>query len=168
MKTLLTDIRLADSTDAKAIAETYRLSWESAYRGLIPHKPLTQMLEKRNESWWFRSLRGRTTILVLEMDGVIAGYATIGMSRATGLPQQGEIYELYFRPEYQGNGLGHLLFAECRRLLRFLGLTGLITWCLEDSDPAMAFFQAEGGRDIAEGMEDFGPVSLKKIGFAWE
>jgi hypothetical protein len=32
----------------------------------------------------------------------------------------------------------------------------------------MAFFQAEGGRDIAEGMEDFGPVSLKKIGFAWE
>lgn len=167
MKTLLTDIRLADSNDAKAIAETHRLSWESAYRGLIPHKPLTDMLERRGESWWLRSLRGRTTVLVLEVNGIIAGYATIGMSRATNLPQQGEIYELYFRPEYQGNGLGQMLFTECRRLLRHFGFDGLIAWCLEDSTLAVSFFHSLGGFDIAEGMEDFGSVSLKKIGFAW-
>jgi L-amino acid N-acyltransferase YncA len=168
MKTLLTGIRLAEDTDARAVAETHRHSWVATYSGLIPHKPLTQMLERRGEKWWYRAIRGQTTILVVELNGVIAGYATIGISRARGLPQEGEIYELYLRPEYQGIGLGHLLFKECHRLLKSLGCRGMIVWCLEESDSTVRFFRTHGGQDIAEGMEDFGEAKLKKIGFAWE
>ena len=97
----------------------------------------------------------------------IAGYANYGRNRARSLHFEGEIYELYLRPEYQGIGLGRLLFGEAQRLLKSLGCNGMIAWCLEDSEHAHNFFRSAGGRDIAEGMENFGEKELKKIGFVW-
>ncbi|QTK80364.1 GNAT family N-acetyltransferase [Agrobacterium tumefaciens] len=167
MKTLSIDVRRAEPHDARAISEAHRLSWQQAYAGLIPHRPLTQMLERRGEGWWKKATKGSATLLVVEVAGVVAGYATLGLSRARGLPHDGEIYELYLRPEYQGIGLGSLLFTEARRLLTSLGCNGIVVWCLEDSDVANRFFRSHGGRDVAEGMEDFGGKSLRKVGFVW-
>lgn len=167
MKTLSIDVRRAEPQDARAISETHRVSWLQAYGGLIPHKPLIQMVDRRGEIWWRKATRGPATLLVLDVAGTVAGYATLGLNRARALPQEGEIYELYLRPEYQGIGLGRLLFGEARRLLKSLGCEGLIVWCLEDSEHAERFFRSAGGRDIAEGMENFGDKELKKLGFIW-
>lgn len=167
MKTLSIEIRRAEPRDAQAIARVHRNSWLQAYGGLIPHKALVVMLERRREDWWRRAANGPTTLLVLDIGGTIAGYATIGINRTPALKQDGEIYELYLLPEYQGIGLGSYLFRECRALLRGLGFQGLVAWCLEDSEHAITFFQAAGGMDVAEGMEDFGDSQLKKIGFVW-
>ncbi|HUH49298.1 MAG TPA: GNAT family N-acetyltransferase [Mycoplana sp.] len=165
MKTLSIDVRRAEPQDAWGISETHRASWLNAYSGIIPHKPLTQMVHRRDERWWRKATRGPATLLVLDVAGVIAGYATLGLNRAQALPQDGEIYEIYLRPEYQGLGLGRLLFGESRRLLKSLGCNGIVVWCLEDSEMAERFFRSAGGLDIAEGMEDFGGKELKKIGF---
>ena len=80
MKTLSIDVRRAEPQDACAIADTHRVSWNQAYAGLIPHKPLIQMLERRGEAWWRKATRGPATLLVLEVAGTIAGYATIGLN----------------------------------------------------------------------------------------
>lgn len=167
MKTLTIDVRRAESQDAAAISEAHRLSWQHSYAGLIPHRALTRMIERRRADWWRKATRGPATLLVADVAGTIAGYATLGLNRAKALPQEGEIYELYLRPEYQGIGLGYTLFHESRRLLKSLGCSGLVAWCLEDSENASRFFRAQGGRDVAEGMEDFDGIELKKIGFAW-
>ncbi len=167
MKTLSIDVRRAEPQDARAISMAHRESWSHAYAGMIPHKPLTQMLERRGEGWWRKAADGPATLLVLDVAGVVAGYATIGLNRARALPQDGEIYEIYLRPEYQGIGLGRRLFGEGRRLLKSLGCEGLVVWCLEDSEHAMHFFRRHGGEDAAEGMEDFGGTNLRKIGFVW-
>ncbi len=167
MTTLSIDIRRAEPDDAPSIARVHRLSWEQAYAGLIPHTPLWRMLDRRDETWWRRAVRSATTMLVVEVAGVVAGYTTLGLSRARGLPYDGEVYELYLLPEYQGIGLGSVLFTEARRLLTSLGCNGVVAWCLEDSDVASRFFRSHGGKDIAEGMEDFADKQLRKIGFAW-
>ena len=86
---------------------------------------------------------------------------------ARSLPQEGEIYELYLRPEYQGIGLGSRLFSEARRLLGSLGCKGLVVWTLEENDRAVNFYSALGGIDIAEGSETFDKHPLKKIAFVW-
>ncbi len=167
MKTLSIDVRRAEPQDARAISETHREAWTQAYAGLIPHKPLTLMLERRGENWWRKATRGPATLLVLDVAGQIAGYATVGLNRARALPYDGEVYELYLRPEFQGIGLGRRLFGESRRLLKSLGCEGMVVWCLEDSEHAARFFRRHGGVDIAEGMEDFDGVQLKKLGFVW-
>ncbi|MGO8344973.1 GNAT family N-acetyltransferase, partial [Rhizobium ruizarguesonis] len=76
-----------------------------------------QRIERRGESWGRKATRGPATLLVLDVAGTVAGDATLGLNRARALPQEGEIYELYLRPEYQGIGLGRMLFGEARRLL---------------------------------------------------
>ncbi len=168
MNTLAIDIRRAEPRDAAAIAGVHLKAWQGAYAGIIPHKALTTMINRRGSDWWASAIRRAATVLVVEIGGVIAGYATIGRNRAPELSQQGEIYELYLRPEYQGIGLGSRLFAEARRRLAEHGLKGLVVWALEENDNALAFYAGAGGRDVAEGVEIFDHKALKKVAFIWE
>lgn len=167
MKTLSIDMRLAGPGDAAAIADAHRNAWMHAYSGIIPYRALTRMVERRGESWWRKATRGPATILVAEVAGQVAGYASLGYNRARVLPHEGEIYELYLRPEYQGIGLGYQLFHEARRILNSLGCNGMVVWCLEDSEIAANFFRTKRRYGCRRGMEDFDDVHLKKLGFIW-
>lgn len=167
MKTLSIDVRHAEPGDALAIADAHRAAWSHAYTGVIPFRTLRAMMERRNVKWWQRAIRGSTSILVLDVGGTIAGYATLGLNRAPALPQEGEVYELYLRPEYQGIGLGKRLFGEARRMLGSLGCRGVVVWTLEENERAVHFYRLTGGRDVAEGSETFDGKNLKKIAFVW-
>lgn len=168
MNTLTIDIRKAEPRDADAIAEVHHEAWRGAYAGIIPHKALAAMINRRGGEWWANAIRRAATVLVIEIGGKIAGYATLGRNRARELKQQGEIYELYMRPECQGIGLGGRLFAAARQRLADHGLKGMVVWALEENDNALAFYSSAGGRDIAEGVEIFDHKALKKVAFVWE
>ncbi|KRA00025.1 GCN5 family acetyltransferase [Mesorhizobium sp. Root157] len=168
MNTLTIDIRKAEPSDAGEIADVHLEAWRGAYSGIIPHKTLTSMINRRGADWWANAIRRAAAVLVVEIGGTIAGYATIGRNRARELTQQGEIYELYLRPEYQGIGLGSRLFAAARQRLNDHGLKGMVVWALEENDNALAFYTGAGGRDIAEGVEVFEQKALKKVAFVWE
>jgi ribosomal protein S18 acetylase RimI-like enzyme len=168
MKTLTIDIRKAEPRDAPAIADVHQEAWRGAYSGIIPYRALARMINRRGPDWWANAIRRAATVLVVEIGGEIAGYATIGKNRARELSQQGEIYELYFKPEYQGIGLGSRLFAEARAKLARSGLRGLVVWALEENSGALSFYQGAGGRDVAEGVEVFDQKALRKIAFVWD
>jgi ribosomal protein S18 acetylase RimI-like enzyme len=167
MKTLDIDIRRAEPRDAAAIADVHHSAWRGAYSGIIPHGALNRMLSRRGTEWWENAIRRAASVLVIEIGGELAGYATIGRNRAKELRQQGEIYELYLRPEYQGIGLGSRLFAAARARLIAHGLKGLVVWALEDNTNALNFYAGAGGIDIAEGVEVFDQKALRKIAFVW-
>ena len=168
MKTLSIDIRKAEPRDASQIADVHQEAWRGAYSGIIPHRALTAMLNRRGSAWWAGAIKRAASVLVIEIGGTIAGYATIGRNRARDLTQQGEIYELYLRPEYQGIGLGSRLFSAARSKLSDFGLKGMVVWALEDNGGALAFYAGAGGRDIAEGVEIFDQKALKKVAFVWD
>ncbi|MFC3207116.1 MAG: GNAT family N-acetyltransferase [Mesorhizobium sp.] len=168
MNTLTIDIRKAEPRDAVAIADVHQQAWQGAYAGIIPHKALMAMINRRGPDWWANAIRRAATVLVIEIGGRIAGYTTVGRNRARELKQQGEIYELYLRPEYQGIGLGSRLFAAARARLADNGLKGLVVWALEENQNALSFYAGAGGRDIAEGVEVFEQKALKKVAFVWE
>jgi ribosomal protein S18 acetylase RimI-like enzyme len=167
MTTLTIDIRRADAKDAEAIAEVHHAAWLGAYAGVIPHRALTRMVGRRGSSWWRNAIKRAANVMVIEIGGEIVGYATLGRNRARQLPQQGEIYELYLKPEYQGIGLGSRLFSAARKQLKSHGLKGLVVWALEENLNALSFYEGMGGRDVAEGVEVFESKALKKIAFAW-
>ena len=98
------------------------------------------------------------------MGDVLAGYAQYGLARRRG-PYQGELYELYFDPPYQGLGLGAVLFAAVRERLMAAGAPGLVVWALEENASACAFYAGRGGTIIAREAQCFSGRSLTKLAF---
>ena len=168
MNTLTIDIRKAEPRDADAIADVHQAAWRGTYAGIIPHRALNGMLGRRGPQWWAHAIRRATSILVVDMGGKVAGYATLGRNRARELKQEGEIYELYLRPECQGIGLGSRLFDAARERLVGHGLHGLVVWALEENLNALSFYAGAGGRDVAEGVEVFDQKALRKVAFIWD
>jgi len=79
---------------------------------------------------------------VLVFGDKVAGYANYGRNRARSLHFEGEIYELYLRPEFQGLGFGRRLFTSARRDLLQSGLKSMVIWALSDNDTATEFYRA--------------------------
>jgi GNAT superfamily N-acetyltransferase len=159
-------VRSGKPADAKALARIFKEAWLLAYRGIIPHLHLDSMIRQRTAEWWRNALKSSDTLLVLEVAGTVAGYATIGSSRHR-LPYQGEIYELYLDPVYQGLGLGEHLFEGCRHALDMKKLNGLVVWALLDNTGACDFYWHRGGRPVANAFTRIGGKRLEKVAFTW-
>ena len=167
MSTVLIEIRRAKASDAAAVAEAHDEAWRTAYQGIIPGAELRRLINRRGPAWWESAIRKGSRIALLQFGDKVAGYANYGRNRARSLHFEGEIYELYLRPEFQGLGFGRRLFAAAKRDLAQSGLKSMVVWALSDNDPATEFYRALGGRMVARSSEKFGPKSLDKVAFAW-
>ena len=167
MSTTLIEVRRAKASDASAIASTHDEAWRAAYQGIIPGPELDKLINRRGANWWDSAIRKGSRISILGFGETVAGYANYGRNRARSLYYDGGIYELYLRPEFQGLGFGHKLFASVRRDLTQSGLQSMVVWALSDNDPAVEFYRALGGRAIARSSERFGTKVLDKVAFAW-
>ncbi|MBV1696199.1 MAG: GNAT family N-acetyltransferase [Hyphomicrobiales bacterium] len=159
-------VRGARVGDAKALAQVFRESWSSTYQGIIPQPHLDALVRRRTQEWWRSAVRSSERMLVVEVAGEIAGYATYGPAR-TRDSRRGEIYELYLTPRYQGLGFGEYLFEGCRHMLDLMRRDGLIVWALADNHGACDFYWRRGGRPKACTREAFGKVHLEKIAYTW-
>lgn len=167
MSTVLIEIRQARAADASAVAATHDDAWRAAYRGIIPGAELDKLVNRRGAQWWDSAIRKGSRISVLQFGDQIAGYANYGRNRARSLHYDGELYEVYLRPEFQGLGFGRKLFSAARRDLVQSGLKSMVVWALSDNDPAVEFYRALGGRLVARSSERFGARTLDKVAFAW-
>ena len=167
MSTVLIEIRRAKASDAVAVADTHDEAWRGAYQGVIPGLELEKLVTRRGPDWWYSAIRKGSRIAILAFGDKVAGYANYGRNRARSLFYDGEIYELYLRPEYQGLGFGRRLFTSARRDLAQSGLKTLVVWAVSDNEPAVEFYRALGGKAVARSSERFGEKSLDKVAFAW-
>jgi len=167
MSTVLIEIRRARSGDAKSVADAHDDAWRTAYQGIIPGRELERLIARRGPDWWDGAIRKGSRISLMAFGDTIAGYANYGRNRARSLQYDGEIYELYLRPEFQGLGFGRRLFTAARRDLVQSGMKSLVVWALSDNDPAVEFYRALGGRAVARSSEKFGEKLLDKVAYAW-
>jgi GNAT superfamily N-acetyltransferase len=159
--------RWSTDGDGDGLARVHRDAWRYAYAGIIPGLALERMIARRGQGWWGRMHARGFRALVIDCDHRLAGYATLGRSRAPNRRGCGEIYELYLSPECHGCGLGRRLFVTARRELRGHGFDGLMVWALADNTVALRFYRAMGGVEAARTQDRFCGVPLAKIGFAW-
>ena len=94
------------------------------------------------------------------------GYVTLGPARTRG-NFEGEIYELYIAPDYQGIGLGERLFDAARHRLENDGRRGLIVWALTDNRGAEIFYERQGGQQGTRIHQKFTGKTLTKTAFAF-
>ena len=167
MSTVLIEIRRARPADAKSVAEAHDDAWQTAYRGIIPGPELEKLISRRGAGWWDSAIRKGSRISLLAFGDTIAGYANYGRNRARSPHFDGELYELYLRPEFQGLGFGRRLFTAARRDLAQSGMKSLVVWALSDNTPAVSFYQTLGGRAVARSSEKFGDKMLEKVAYSW-
>jgi ribosomal protein S18 acetylase RimI-like enzyme len=168
MSTVLIEIRRAKASDAATVAAVHDEAWRNAYRGIIPGAELEKLISRRGPVWWENAVRKGSRVSLLVFGDKIAGYANYGRNRARSLTYEGEIYELYLRPEFQGLGFGRRLFTAARRDLAQSAMKSLVVWALSDNDPAVDFYRALGGRAVARSSERFGARVLDKVAFGWQ
>jgi ribosomal protein S18 acetylase RimI-like enzyme len=168
MNTSLIEIRRAEAPDALALASIHNDAWRNAYQGIIPGPELDKLINRRGGKWWDGAIRQGSRISILTFGDTVAGYANYGRNRARSLIYDGEIYELYLRPEFQGLGFGRRLFTAARRDLAQGEIRSLGVWALSDNESAVEFYRALGGRPVARSCEKFGEKTLDLVAYAWQ
>ncbi len=168
MVDMVITIRNARPADAMSIAEVHDAAWRDAYRGIIPGRELERMIARRGPKWWEAALRRGSRIVVFEFDDQVEGYASYGPNRVPALPYQGEIFEIYLTPEFQGLGFGRRLFQAARADLAAHGYGSALVWALADNERALAFYRALGGRMLREAREKFGSEYRKRVAFGFD
>lgn len=160
-------VRPATVSDAAALAGIFQSSWRQAYTGVIPYDQLAKTLAHRSERWWSRTMYRDGAYWILEVIGEPAGYASFGRARYPG-PQEGEIYELYLAPLYQGLGFGEHLFEACRYSLDKRSLKGLMVWVLSENLAAREFYSHRGGGAKLHRVDLSLGAPLEKLGYVWD
>ncbi|NKB48515.1 MAG: GNAT family N-acetyltransferase [Alphaproteobacteria bacterium] len=168
-------IRPATPDDGEAIAQIHVDAWRATYAGIIPDTYLVSMNAGQQRQIWRQTLRGsgrRYPVFVAELvDGEIVGFANCGPARRRMLPRRspydGEVYTLYVAPDHQGQGHGSRLLDACFGTLRSQDKTAAVLWVLA-ANPARFFYEAQGGRKVAERIEKFAGAELEELAFGWD
>jgi GNAT superfamily N-acetyltransferase len=153
-------IRRATSTDAQGIAEVHVLSWQWAYRGIIPDSVLDGLsVDARTAGWrgvidGFDVARG-SEVWVGERDGRVAGFVLFGPTRdEDGSPDTGEVYAIYLIQDAAGSGLGRRLLALATDRLRSVGFNEATLWVVTQNQRARRFYERAGWRADGGTKED--------------
>jgi GNAT superfamily N-acetyltransferase len=129
-------IRRATVEDAEAIAGVQVRAWHHAYADIVAPQELAEhTVASRTDRWREALERGDSTTLVVEVQGTIAGFATI-------VP--GELRALYVDPPAQGAGAGSALLHAAQDALRAGGHREAVLWVFQANGHARAFYERHG------------------------
>ncbi len=165
-------LRPARPADAPAIARVHVETWRAAYAGIVPDAYLVAMTESKQALQWNNTIRSavapEVVLVAASSDlpgGRVVGFGSCG--RARKRPGAGEVFTLYVAPDWQGRGIGRRLLHALLAKLEAGGLNQALVWVLSDN-PARFFYEAMGGRRVAERHEPFAGVRLEEAAYAWD
>ena len=160
-----TSTRLAQSTDARAIAEINVRAWQKAYKGLLPDALLDKLSVDGAAKGWQAHIESGVIIWLLEFDGVVRGFASIGKSLDKDAEQDvAELFTIYIEPEYVGMHLGSELIHAALNDLRHSQFRQCTVWFLAGNDQAQAFYERIGFiKDNVEKHEMLNGIEMHQI-----
>ena len=161
-------IRAAGAEDVAAIARIHVETWRDTYAGLLPDHALIRMSAQRERVLWSWTVAAGESVLVAadSADGVVA-FGSCGVTRRPELPFSGEVYTLYVQPDHQGQGVGRRLLNGLFQALRRQGHDSAVIWVL-DANPSRYFYEAMGGRPVAERDEALWGVVMHEAAYGWD
>lgn len=163
-------VREARLGDAMAIARIYIGSWHDTYAGILPARGLLGMDIERQAARWRSAIAmpGREAVLVAESyKETILGMTSLGRARDSDLGFGGEIYTLYVDPMATGKGIGRALMHAGFEALSEREFGGCLIWA-HAQNPARFFYQAMGGKLVAERVTSMMGMSVPEVAFGWK
>ena len=140
-------IRPARPEDARALAEVHAVTWEEAYRGLVPDEIIDRRDVDEREARWHEILAGNVSVThVAEAEGVVVGFVSVGPTRETDRLAWGELQAIYLRAAHWGTGIASELMRAGEQELRDLGYSHATLWVLRDNPRARSFYEKHDWR----------------------
>jgi GNAT superfamily N-acetyltransferase len=162
-------IRKARPSDAPAIARIYVDAWRDTYPAVLPARLLLSMTVDGQTVRW-RSIiaaAAREVVHVAEDErGTVTAMASLGRARDRALGYDGEIYTLYVDPLRRGDGIGRLLLRGAFNALAESGHGSCVIWA-HAKNPARFFYEAMGGKLIAERTTAMMGTPVPEVAFGW-
>ena len=169
MEELVTAVRNARPEDAGAVARVYIASWHDTYPSILPAELLCAMTPRGQTARWHAAIlaRGGEQILVAECakHGIV-GMASFGAAHDRGLGFDGEVYTLYVDPDFIGLGIGSTLMRAAFGGMHNSSFTSCVIWA-HARNPARFFYEAMGGRLIAERSRRMMGSAVPEAAYGW-
>jgi GNAT superfamily N-acetyltransferase len=168
MPSLLT-VRKARPADAEAVARIYVDAWRDTYPLILPKRLLLSLSVERQMQRWRNAiaLSAREAVYVAENErGTVLGMASMGRARDLALGYDAEIYTLYVDPMMMGRGVGRALLKGAFEALGERGHLRCVIWA-HAQNPARFFYEAMGGKLIAERTTSMMGVAVPEAAYGW-
>jgi GNAT superfamily N-acetyltransferase len=140
-------VRPAQPEDARQIAVAHTLSWQAAYRGLVPDEALDSLDVDDREARWMRILDDAAAkdqnVLVAQIHDHVVGFATGGPCRDSDSPAPEEVYAIYVLPSHWREGAGAALMSELLQAVH-ADRNDVSLWVLGDNERARSFYARFG------------------------
>ena len=132
--------------DARTVAEIHVLSWQSAYKSILPAEYLASLSVERREEWWKKCIvAGTPELLVAKSDGAVRGWLNFGACRdEDSTPSIAEVWALYVSPESWSTGTGRTLWLRARELMLEQDFKSCRLWVFPQNSRAIKFYQTAG------------------------
>lgn len=161
-------IRKAEFKDAAGIANVHISSWRTTYRDVVSESYLANMdLEERVKRWQRILADGQSsTIVAVDGQGTIVGFANGGQERSQKYDYDGELYAIYLLEEYQRQGIGRKLVYQLAKAFESNGFTQMLVWVLAEN-PSRQFYESLGPTYIDEKTMIIGGDEFVEIAYGW-
>ncbi|GAB3587139.1 GNAT family N-acetyltransferase [Amycolatopsis endophytica] len=149
-------VREATDADAAEIARIQRVTWRTAYQGVLTERTLAELDSADTETRWAEAIEhpGSRVHVAVE-GGFTVGFCVAGpaprddVAGADGsLPEDadrtGLIGALLVEPRWARRGHGARLLAAAAAGLRELGADRGVTWATESDAATLSFFRRAG------------------------
>jgi ribosomal protein S18 acetylase RimI-like enzyme len=161
------EIRVSSATDATAIAQVRRESWQTAYAGIIA-APLIDRATATGGNAVYPPPYRRTLVAEAGEQPAVIGYASFGPERAVAPVSAlssgaangqapvdpltpggragvtGELYALYITPAWWSAGVGRELMSRVLSALETDCYQRVVLWVLTDNARARRFYELAG------------------------
>jgi GNAT superfamily N-acetyltransferase len=168
VRRLAPQVRPARSTDAAAIAQIQVVTWQHAYRDILPASFLEGLDAERSAASWRTVVADprRITLVVAAPD--LVGFCTAGPARGgEASNHRGEVEAIYIHPAEQRRGFGTSLIRAAMQWLAEASLHPVVVWALEANRPAHRFYERLGARQVDQRLLRIADSLYPEVAFGW-
>ena len=162
-------IREATPDDAPAVAKVHVLSWKESFVGIVPDAFLERLtIENRTKAFRERFDDAKYRMYVAELGNAgVIGFADVGDPRYDVGDYDAELYAIYLFHEFQGKGIGALLFERTKEFLIEQGKNSMYLLALEVS-PYRPFYEKMGGKLVGTRPVQLMNIDFNAVVYGWE
>ncbi len=162
----MASIRIAQGSDAAAIAHVHVQSWKTAYEAILPKQYLASLNEAERVPLWQDWLTREASIFLAEVGGEVVGFAAGGAIREPLQAYDSELYTLYLLKDAQGLGLGKALLRTVISALIEKKHKSMFAWVLEQN-PAVRIYKNAGAQSVTTRQIEIAGILLPESALGW-